>query len=167
MTWEVLSQIPPSNVVRGVIIVPVHSFWFSPCHGRTGRLAEVGHGGRALLFLCATLWLHPPSMLLCRACPCLLCRAFSTSSTACSIVDVAPSLDLTRQTPSCCASCATCSVKCETQQSMHWPSLGIRRRHRFSCQMLDETPDPRNCHHYNSFTASCVPAGETRSPRSI
>ena len=42
----------------------------------------------------------PPSMLLCRGCPRLLCRAFSTSSTACSIVDAAPSLYLTRQTPS-------------------------------------------------------------------
>jgi hypothetical protein len=29
---------------------------FSSCHGRTGRLAGVDHGGRALLFSCATLW---------------------------------------------------------------------------------------------------------------
>lgn len=96
-----------------------------------------------------------------------LCRAFSTSSTSCSIVDAAPSLDLSRQTPSRRASCATCPAKCETRSSTRWPSLGIRHRHRFSHQMLDETPNPRNCHHSNSFVASCVPAGETRSPRSV
>jgi hypothetical protein len=51
--------------------------------------------------------------------------------------------------------------------STRWLSLGIRRRHRFTSQMLDETPDPRNCHHSNSFAVSCSLTGETRSPRSV
>jgi hypothetical protein len=100
----------------------------------------------------------PLPMLLCHGCPCLLCHAFLTSNSACSIVDAAPSSHLTRQTPSRRASCATCSAKCETRPSTCWPSLGIRHCHRFNRGMLDETSDTQNCHHSNSFVASCVPA---------
>jgi hypothetical protein len=135
-------------------------------HGKVGR-GWPWWSGTAIFVCHAIVTLTPPSMLLCRGCPRLFCRAFSTSSTACSIVDVAPSLDLTRQTPSRRASCTTCLAKCETRPLTRCPSLGIRRRPRFSRQMLDETSDPRNSHHSNGLVVSCVPTGETCSPRSV
>jgi hypothetical protein len=133
-------------------------------HGKAGRGWPWWSG--TAIFVCHAM-AAPSSMVLCSGCPRLLCRAFSTSSTACSIVDVALSLDLTRQTPSRRASCATCPAKCETRPSTHCPSLGIRCRPRFSRQMFDETPDPRNCHYSNGLVASCVPTGDTCSPRSV
>jgi hypothetical protein len=126
---------------QGLAMVVRHCYFRVPRYGRTPFHAVVS-------------WLSPsPLSCIFNFKHCLQhrrCRAFFI-------------LDASNSFPSC----ATCPVKCETWPSTRWPSLGIQRRHRFSRQMLDETLDLRNCHHSNSFAVSCVPAGETRSPRSV